>query len=423
MKLTTTLGATLATAALTLPASAQQDLFTLPGKLAGDRFGSSVAGGHDVDGDLVPDFIVGAPFETPNGPLSGAARVYSGATGVELYTLIGDSAFDMFGTSVALGDLDGDGLAELIVGAYGDDANGAESGTLYVYAGLDGSLLYTHSGSAGDHLGIAVSHVPDTNGDGFGDVVVGARAADVAGSNSGVVFLYSGVDGAFLRLLVGEAAYDLFGSAVAGTADLDGDGRGDLIVGAHLNDASGAGAGSAYVYSGASGALLHTLRGQAAGDAFGFAVADAGDVNNDGASDLLVGAPSSDGNGQNSGRANIYSGANGSLLNSFSGAAAGDNFGSALAGRLQLDDDAFADVMVGALGNDANGISAGRVQVFAGVDGSELARASRAPAPARASELRWPAPATPTTTVAASCCWVPSAKTRASAPSAAWCTC
>jgi hypothetical protein len=108
------------------------------------------------------------------------------------------------------------------------------------------------------------------------------------------------VSGALLLELAGESSFDLFGSAVAGLEDLDGDGRGDLVVGASLSDAKGSGAGSAYVYSGATGALLWTLRGEASGDAFGYAVADAGDVNGDGASDVLVGAPGADAGGQNS---------------------------------------------------------------------------------------------------------------------------
>ena len=383
MKLTAANLLPLFTATLSLSAAAQQSLHSHGGAVSDARFGSSVAGGFDVDGDLVPDCLVGAPHEAGNGPMSGAIRVLSGATGAELLVLRGGSSLDMFGSSLAGGDLDGDGRAELIVGAYGDDAGGTDAGAVHVFSGATGALLYSMSGSAGEHFGFAVAFVPDTDGDGLGDVLVGARAADPGATNAGAARLYSGATGTLLFELAGESSFDLFGSAVAGLEDLDGDGRGDLVVGSYLNGAKAGGAGSAYVYSGADGSLLWTLRGEAAGDAFGYAVASAGDVNGDGACDVLVGAPSADLGGQNAGAAYVYSGANGVLLRLWSGAAPGDGFGTAVAGGLNLDGDLLADVMVGAVGSDANGESAGEVRVLAGVDGAELGLVRGAMAGAR----------------------------------------
>jgi hypothetical protein len=383
MKLTTSIALPLLTVTLSLTAAAQQNLHSHGGAVSDARFGSSVAGGFDVDGDGVSDCLVGAPNEAGNGPMSGAVRVLSGASGAELLVLRGGSSLDMYGSSLAGGDLDGDGRAELIIGAYGDDAGGSDAGAVYVYSGASGRLLFSKTGSAGEHLGFAVAYVPDADGDGLGDVLVGARAADLGATNSGAARLYSGVSGALLLELAGESSFDLFGSAVAGLEDLDGDGRGDLVVGASLSDAKGSGAGSAYVYSGATGALLWTLRGEASGDAFGYAVADAGDVNGDGASDVLVGAPGADAGGQNSGAAYVYSGADGSLLRLWNGTAAGDGFGNAVAGALNLDGDSSADVMVGAVGSDANGASSGEVRVLAGVDGSQLGVVRGASAGAR----------------------------------------
>ncbi|MEO2093046.1 MAG: hypothetical protein ABGY71_03175 [bacterium] len=371
MNKTSAIGFALAT--LALPSFAQEDIFSQGGRSAGGRFGSSIAGGFDVDGDGLADFVVGEPYENRLGPMTGAVRVVSGANGADIYLRGGNSAYDLFGASVALGDLDGDGRAEFIVGAYGDDSNGTDSGTVFVYSGASGNLLYTLTGDEGDHFGFSISFVPDTNGDGRGDFVVGARAADTNGNNSGAALLFSGLDGTLLHEFGGEAAFDLFGSAVAGCVDLDGDGLGDLICGAYLNDAQGSGAGRAYVYSGASGSLLFTLQGTGVGDAFGYAVDDAGDVNGDGASDLIVGAPSNDTSFQNAGQASVYSGVDGTLLMVVNGDAPGDNFGSTVAGSLRIDGDGLDDFMVGTIASDANGVSSGMVRLFAGLDGSELA--------------------------------------------------
>ncbi|MCB9915592.1 MAG: FG-GAP repeat protein [Planctomycetes bacterium] len=378
-----TLAAGLLGTTFCLGAEAQQDLFFYAGLNAGQRFGACVAGGADVNGDGVADALVGAPYDVTNGVNAGAAYVRSGATGALLFSFHGDSSGDLFGSAVALGDLDGDGRAEVIVGAYGDDAGGTDAGTVYVYSGLDGSLVRTLVGAKGQHQGFALAFVPDANGDGTGDVLVGARAADFSATNAGCARLYAGLDGALLQEVHGEVAYDLFGSAVAGLDDVDGDGRGDLLVGSYLSDFSGPGAGSAYVYSGATGNMLYALRGQAAGDAFGYALADAGDVNGDGRSDLLVGAPSADGAGQNTGRVNLYSGANGALLASYFGDAAGDNFGCALAGDLRLDADGVPDFVVGVPAADVGGTSAGLVRLVSGADGHVIADVHGAGAGAR----------------------------------------
>ena len=352
-------------------ASAQNELFHVTGKTSGDRFGYSVAGIGDVSGDTVPDWVVGAPYDTPHGTMSGSARVISGASGTQLYEFEGNSSLDMFGYSVSGGDVDGDGLGDVIIGAYGDNSNGADSGSVFVYSGLDGALLHHLKGvAAGDNLGISVSYVPDTDGDGRGEILAGSWASDIGPmKNVGRARLYSGATGQQLHSVAGQAAYDLFGGAVAGLEDSDGDGFGDFIVGAHWNDQLGIGAGSAYVYSGSTGTLLRVLRGQVAGDAFGYAVGDAGDVDGDGKSDWIVGAPGADPSGSNSGSAQVFSSSNGALLYAFSGDLAGDSFGSAVAGNFDVDDDGLADLLIGAFAADGNGLSSGRVRVHAGSDG------------------------------------------------------
>ena len=129
---------------------------------------------------------------------------------------------------------------------------------------------------------------------------------------------------------------------------MNNDGFDDLIVGAHLNDAGGFNAGRAYVYSGQSGVLLYTFTGEAAEDFFGLSVSGAGDVNNDGFDDLIVGAPRNDAGGFDAGRAYIYSGQSGVLLYTFTGEASGGNFGQAVSGAGDVNNDGFNDLLVGA---------------------------------------------------------------------------
>ena len=173
------------------PALAQtvtfQELYTFNGDNAFDRFGSSVSGAGDVNGDGFDDFIVGAFGDDNNGNYSGSARVFSGADGSVLFTVSGDSLYDEFGRSVSgAGDVNGDGFDDLIVGAFGDDNNGNQSGSARVFSGADGSVLFTFNGdSAGDYFGFSISGAGDVNGDGFDDLIVGARSDDNNGSNSG----------------------------------------------------------------------------------------------------------------------------------------------------------------------------------------------------------------------------------------------
>ena len=164
--------------------------------------------------------------------------VYSGIDGNVLYTFDGDDADDLFGVSVSgAGDVNGDGFADLVVGAPGDSNNGTDSGSARVYSGIDGNVLYTFNGDdAGDQLGISVSGAGDVNGDGFADLIVGANRDNNNGSVSGSARVYSGIDGNVLYTFDGDDAGDQLGISVSGAGDVNGDGFADLIVGARLDD-------------------------------------------------------------------------------------------------------------------------------------------------------------------------------------------
>ena len=138
-----------------------------------------------------------------------------------------------------------------------------------------------------DRLGSSVSNAGDVNGDGFADVIAGAYGADPGGlADAGSAYVYSGADGSLLYQWDGGAAVDLFGLSVSGAGDINGDGFADLIVGAFAADPGGlASAGSAYAYSGVDGSLLYQWDGGAGLDFFGTSVSDAGDVNGDGSAE------------------------------------------------------------------------------------------------------------------------------------------
>ena len=347
-------------------------LYQKDGGTAGDNFGDSVAMA-DVNKDGKADIIVGAPYAASG---AGSVTVYSGADGTTvLYPKDGGTAADNFGVSVAAGDVNGDGYADFIVGANGTSSG---AGSAYVYSGANGNLLFRKDGGAGDYFGLSVAMAGDVNADGKVDVIVGAKFADPsAKTNAGSVYVYSGADGSQLYKKDGENAGDQFGGAVASAGDVNGDGKSDFIVGAPSTAASiNAAQGSAYVYSGADGALLYKkilAGGLGMSATFGFSVASAGDVNVDGKADFIVGAPNGTRDMVPVGNINVYSGANGVLLFQIFGDVNNDDYGVSISGAGDINGDGRADFMVGAYGVDVSGkADAGRVYLYSGADGSRL---------------------------------------------------
>ncbi len=268
---------------------ASQDL---PGDV-NPRFGMSLAFIDDVDFDDHRDLLVGAPWEPADGVHSGFVWLLSGQDGTWIRRYDGTLAADGFGRAVSsISDLDGDGFAEILIGAELDSSAGAEAGRVYLYSAKDGSLLRTWNGpAAGAHFGQAIAATGDLDGDGLPDLIIGADDA---------ARVYSGGSGALLATLAGPAG------AVAGVANLDHDQVDDLVVG---DAGAHAERGEVRFYSGANAALLQRFEGDADGDRLGTAVAAAGNVNGDRHGDVLAGAPGSDLNGANGGLARIYSGA------------------------------------------------------------------------------------------------------------------
>jgi len=326
--------------------------------------GNSVSGAGDVDGDGFTDLIVGARSADPGGIFrAGSVFVFSGADGSQLFRFDGSAVIDELGNSVSgAGDVDGDGFADLIVGAPGADPSGiSDAGSAFVFSGADGSQLFRFDGSAAlDELGYSVSGAGDVNGDGFADLIVGAPGADPGGlGEAGSAFVFSGADGSQLFRFDGQAFRDLLGRSVSGAGDVDGDGFSDLIVGAAADPNGLFNAGSAFVFSGADGSQLFRFDGSAAVDQLGNSVSGAGDVDGDGFADLIVGAREADPGGlTTAGSAFVFSGADGSQLFRFDGLAGGDALGNSVSGAGDVDGDGFDDLIVGAPNASPGGISA-----------------------------------------------------------------
>ena len=292
--------------------------------------------GAEANGDTRSDILVSA-----YGYSSGAGLVafYDGSTvsGAEdLSTtatalITGSVAAENLGYTVAMGDLDNDGMADFVLGAP-SASSATATGSVYVFLGggsLSGTVAattadYTLTGSAAaDRLGLSVAYLGDHDGDGSGDYAAGADRAGA--SDQGAVYVITSTPGASTTaaaaagsVITGEVATDFFGRTVAGVGDANADLTGELMVGATGYDyAALSGTGAAYFFygpvaSGSTSASAYDARftGANTSDAVGFAISGGGDVNNDGLADWMSGATSWDGFGYgNSGGSWLYYGA------------------------------------------------------------------------------------------------------------------
>lgn len=223
-------------------------------------------------------------------------------------------------------------------------------------------LLTAHGNVPAGRFGTSVAAAGDIDRDGFADVVIGAPWAA-----NGTARVLSGANGAVLRELTGNTPWDTFGCSVSCAGDVNDDGWPDLIVGAFLDDAAGANAGSARVFSGFDFSEIRTHYGAVPGAEFGFAVAGAGDVDHDGFDDVIVGAPSEQPGGPFTlapGSATVFSGFDGSILFKWYGDDDDDRFGAAVAHAGDVNGDGWPDLIVGAPWHDGPFLHAGMAQVF-----------------------------------------------------------
>lgn len=366
----------------------------LEGPSVSASFGYSVASAGDVNADGYGDLLVGAYGANVAGqPNAGTTALYLGsASGIgsaATQVVEGVSAGEGFGISVAgAGDVDADGLSDIVVGAYRASPGGrAEAGAASLFLGTSTGVSTTASRrlegvTAGDFFGFSVASAGDLNSDGFSDLVIGAYLADPGGmsaAGSSYVFLggRAGVAATATRVIAGAGLGEMSGGAVAGVGDVNGDGYGDLLLGVSRASPGGrAGAGAAALFlgsnSGIGAAPSRVLEGSAAGDIFGSSLQAAGDVNNDGYADLLVGAYFADPGGRtDAGTASLFlggaAGIGATAARVIEGAQAQDRLGFGIAGAGDVNGDGFSDIVVGAYRASPSGrAGAGTAAVFHG---------------------------------------------------------
>ena len=326
------------------------------------------------------------------------------------HSFLGENDADWAGIAIAgPGDVDGDGLADLLVGAAFQDEGGEDAGKAYLFLarslgseqGLrleDADVVFVGE-EALDYSSISVAGAGDIDGDGLQDLLMGAPDNDRGGSYSGSCYLFGGADLDTPRLdlseartiFMGENNEDFAGQSCRSAGDVDGDGLADILIGAHGNDETGIDAGKSYLFLGSqlgssssisSASAESAFLGEAAGDRSGQVLSSAGDVDGDGLDDLLIGAPDQDDSAGNAGKTYILlasqlsnstiglQDADHALVGEFTS----DHAGISVASAGDVDQDGLADILVGAFKNSEGGEDAGKVYL---VLGSHLSGASR----------------------------------------------
>ena len=334
------------------------------------QFGWSVASAGDVDGDGFADLVVGAPYWDEASADEGAAFVYlgsaSGPSTVATWTAASEQAAALLGYSVAsAGDVNGDGFSDLVVGIPQYDSGETDEGAAWLFAGSPSGLATAadwagEGGQVGALFGSSVASAGDVDGDRYSDLVVGASQHDDGETDEGAAFVFAGSPAGLAAVPIwtghGDQAGAQYGASVASVGDVDGDGFGDLLIGAPFYDDPEQDEGAAFLYIGSSAgpAVVASWTGQ--GDQalawYGYSVGAAGDVNGDGYGDVVVGAPLYDAGQTDEGAALVYLGSAsgpdtvGSWL--VESDQAGARLGHSVASAGDVDADGFDDLIVGA---------------------------------------------------------------------------
>jgi hypothetical protein len=365
------------------------------GEAAGDLSGRSVSVAGDVNNDGYDDILVGAYENDEGGSDAGQTYLILGkGTGWSMDTdlstadasFIGEAAYDHSGYSVSgTGDVNRDGYDDILVGAYWNDEGGSSAGQTYLILGkgtgwsMDTDLSTVDASFLGEAVagrsGYSVSGAGDVNDDGYDDILVGAYEDDDGGSEAGQTYLILGKETGWSMdtnlstadaSFIGEAAGDRSGASVSGAGDVNNDGYDDILVGAYGNDEGGSTAGHTYLILGKETGWSMDNNLSTADASFigedslnysGKSVSGAGDVNNDGYDDILVGANRNDEGASNAGQTYLILGKEmgwsmdtdlSTADASFIGEAAGDYSGWSVSGAGDVNNDGYDDILVGA---------------------------------------------------------------------------
>lgn len=385
------------------------------GEAEGDQFGWIARNAGDLDGDGRADFVTSSPSNGAGGANAGKVYAYSTRSRELLWSRSGQPG-ERLGTGVeAAGDINRDGVPDVIAGAPGGEV-------VYLYSGKDGTTLRTLTAPVrgAGFGGGAVTDLGDVNGDGYDDVAVGAPQDDSTGQDAGRAYVFSGRDGSIMLTLAGDSAGSRFGSSVGGgtsnrtswivvgapgagprktgrtyvyrdlgetpsfhidsdstgaalgamfvsvVGDVNHDGTDDVYAADFPNAARGPSTGRVFVHSGKDGKPLLTITGESAGNGFGVGPADAGDVNGDGHDDLAVGAWQFAGAAPSGGKIYVISGRDGSTLRTVTGQLPGETLGFDSTGIGDVNGDGVPDLLVTSAWSTINGFRSGRVFVLSG---------------------------------------------------------
>jgi hypothetical protein len=376
--------------------------WTAVGESADTNFGQSVSTAGDVNGDGYDDILIGTGYAHTPDTYHGAAYLFqgspSGPAASPTWSAFGDQNFCFFGSEVSnAGDVNGDGYGDILIGASNYDHGQTDEGAAFAYygspSGLDvNGLRPVGSPSNADWMGesnqdqarfsqSALNTAGDVNGDGFSDIIVGAFIFTVGGVTTGAAFVYYGSYNGLSQTpnwttFGPNPSY--YGYAASTAGDVNGDGYSDVVIGAPLYSINYSTPGAVYAYYGSSSGLptsynwMYVAQGSVSQASLGQSADTAGDVNGDGFTDLIVGAPSFN---NSFGRAMVFPGSATGLPSTPSwfveGTQSNEGLGVSVGTVGDVNGDGYADVIVGSPNYDNGQTGEGRAQVFYGYNGTE----------------------------------------------------